>query len=788
MVTVLMRVGWRDLWHLRGQVLASALVAACGMGALIATRGTFESLVEAQTRYYRTHHFADVFVQLRRAPETLVTRLQQIPSVAQVDTRVVADVPLDVPGMREPATARLVSLPSQDRPMLNALEILRGRKPQAGEQYAVVISDSLARAHHLDVGDQVQVVLNGRWQALTITGIALSPEYVYEVGPGMLLPDSRHFGVMWMLRGALGPVMDMDGAFNDVALLLAPGAVSQEVMAAVDEVLRPHGGLGAVTRDGQLSHRFLTDELGELGVVTTTIPTLFLLVAAFLLYVVLTRLVDTQRAQIGLLKSFGLTHLRVGLHYVQLGLSTFVIGTLLGWPLGWMLGKQFVSLYREYFRFPQLEFHLSANLGTFVVGALLGASLLGTVTAVWRAVQLAPAQAMHPAVPSVARISLSSIRRWAPWLPLSVTMMMRNLARNPWKAVFSMMGIACAVSLMLVGRFALDAAHYVLQRQFQWVHRDDLTVYFREPRALVAAQALGKTPGVLRAEGFRMVPVVLHHGHLSKRLELTGLAPGQDLRVLLDPPWRPVSLPEEGLVISCKLARLLRAEPGDALGVDVLEGRRLFWVWRLAKCIDDHVGLSAYVDMRALAVALQEDARLSGVALHIDKGRAQDLYGQLRRMPVIRGLAIRESMQESLRDMLNRSFLFFSAVVVMFASVIVAGVVYNSARIALTERGHELASLEVLGFSQREVCVLLLGEQALLLAMALPLGLACGVGLCALMVPSFDRELFRLPLHLGPWAFVYPVLAALAAAALSAWVVVRRVEGLDLVAVLKTRE
>jgi putative ABC transport system permease protein len=285
-----------------------------------------------------------------------------------------------------------------------------------------------------------------------------------------------------------------------------------------------------------------------------------------------------------------------------------------------------------------------------------------------------------------------------------------------------------------------------------------------------------------------MVPVVMRHGHLSKRLELTGLAPGQDLRVLLDAPVRPIPLPEEGLIVSCKLARLLRAQPGDALSVEVLEGRRPVWVWRLVRCIDDHVGLSAYVDMRALATALQEEARLSGVALRIDKGQAQDLYAQFRRMPVIRGMAIRESMQESLRDMLNRSFLFFSAVVVIFASVIVAGVVYNSARIALTERGHELASLEVLGFSQREVCVLLLGEQALLVAMALPLGLAAGVGLCALMVPSFDRELFRLPLHLGPWAFVYPVLAALAAAALSGWVVVRRVAGLDLVAVLKTRE
>lgn len=690
--------------------------------------------------------------------------------------------------MSEPATARLVSLPPPERPMLNRLQLVKGRAPQPGERHAVVVSESLAREHGLALGQQIHAVLNGRWQALDIVGMALSPEYVYEVGPGMLLPDPRHFGVLWMLREALSPVMDMDAAFNDVALSLSPQAQEPEVLAALDDLLRPYGAAGALGRDGQLSHRFLTDELAELGVVTTTIPTLFLGVASFLLYVVLTRLVETQRAQIGLLKAFGYTHARVGVHYLLLGLATVALGTALGLPLGVVLGDAFVGLYSEYFRFPELQFHLSQGLGLWVLGVMWVCAGLAAATAVTRAVRMSPAQAMRASAPTVARVGLARLRRWAPWLSLSMTLMARNLARHPWKATLSVVGIASAVGLMLVGRFALDAAQHVLAVQFQWVHRDDLTVFFRDARAASAVQVISKMPGVHQAEGFRLVPVVLHHGHQRQRLELTALTAPHRMRLLWDEPSHPVDLPSQGLVLSCKLAKMLKISPGDSLEVEVLEGRRPTLMLVMQSCINDYVGLSAFVDAQVLSPLLHDDGWVSGVAVKRDKGQSAQLYEQLRRLPVVRGLAIRESMQDSLRDMLDRSFLFFSTVVLAFASVIVAGVVYNSARIALTERGHEMASLGVLGFSQTEVGVLLLGEQALILALALPLGLCMGVGLCKLMVPAFDRELFRLPLVLGPWAFVAPGVASVSAAVVSGWMVVRRVRSLDLVSVLKTRE
>jgi len=350
-VNMLGRMLWRDLWHLRGQLVAAALVVACGISVLVAIRGTYQSLLLAQTDYYQTHRFADVFAHLRRAPDALAEQIRQWLGVAQVQTRLVVEVTVDVPGLAEPAMAKLVSVPSAHRPLLNDVQLVRGRYLDAGASDQVLVSEAFALANGLQVGDKLGAVLHGRKKALVVVGIALSPEFVYEVGSGMLFPDNRRYGVMWIAHETLAPAFDMQGAFNDVSVSLWRGANEQDVVAALDGLLLRYGGLSAHGRDAQLSHRFLTDELGELGVMTTALPSLFLVVSAFLLYLVLSRLVATQRTQIGLLKAFGFTDFRVGLHYFGFAWVTVVIGLLAGVPLGVVLGKMFVDVYRDFFTF-----------------------------------------------------------------------------------------------------------------------------------------------------------------------------------------------------------------------------------------------------------------------------------------------------------------------------------------------------------------------------------------------------------------------------------------------------
>lgn len=787
-MTPLARIMLRELWHLRGQVLAAALVVACGIAAFVAMRGTWHSLVVAQQDYYASYRFADVFAGLKRAPLEVAQRIRAIPGVATVDTRVVADVTLDVPGLDEPATGRLVSIPERREPMLNDLALSEGRYVEPGRGDEAIASRTFAEANGLRVGDSIGAVLNGRWTKLTIVGLALSPEYIYEVGTGVVFPDNRHFGVLWIGRPALAAAFRMDGAFNDVALTLAGGATQQDVIDRLDRLLEPYGGLSAYPRRDQVSHRILADEFGEIGITSTWIPALFLGVAAFLLYTVLSRLVSTQRAQIGLLKAFGYSDRKVGLLYLSFALATVAIGAGAGIALGVYLGGLTIDLYADYFHFPRLAFEVPPSLLLEAVLIALAAASVGALAAVRRAAALPPAEAMRPEPPASFRAGTIERSGAARLLPPSLRMIVRNLARRPWRAALSALGVALAIGMMVVGHFGIDASGHLMHVQLDVVKRDDVTVTLREPREAAAREELARLPGVLRAEGFRTVPVWLRNGHRSKKVALTGVDADATLHRLVDRRLRRVGLPPDGVVLGRKLAEILGLAVGDTVVVEVLEGARPTRQVPVAAVVDEYLGLGAWMDRSALARLLREDRLVTGAWLRIDPAHAGQLYARLKQIPAVAGAEVKATVRKVVQDSLDRAFEMFSRVIVGFAAVIVAGTIYNSARIALAERGNELASLRVLGFRQREVVAILLGEQALLVAAAIPLGLAIGYGLAAALVPVFDREMFRLPLVITKLTYAWATLAAIVAALLSGAIVARRIRRLDLIAVLETRE
>ncbi|HEY0664991.1 MAG TPA: FtsX-like permease family protein [Gallionella sp.] len=793
LVKPLDRILWRDLWHLRGQVLAAALVVCCGVMAQVSMHSAYRSLEATRASYYDNYRFADLFASLKRAPESLAGEIRTLPGVAQVRTRVVTEVTLDVPGLAEPATGRLVSIPEVQSAMINDLYLRSGRYIEASHPDEVLVSEIFAQANGLHLGDRLGAILNGRWRELTVVGIALSPEYIYEVGPGMLFPDNRRFGVLWMGREALASAYNMRGAFNDVALTLAPqayntGAGEAEVIAALDRLLLPYGGLSAYGRRDQLSNRFLSDELGEIEVSATYIPAIFLAVAVFLIYIVLSRLVVMQRTQIGLLKAFGYSNLSVGLHYLKFALATVLTGLLPGLLLGLYLGEQVTNLYRDYFHFPLLALAVSPGVLFWAALVNLLAACAGAVAAVRRVTALAPAEAMRPEAPASFHTGAIERSGVAQWLPAPARMIVRNLLRKPWKALLSVLGIGIAVGLMMVSRFLFDAVDHMMMVQFDLVQRDSVTVLFHEPRATRAALEIGRLPGVLRAEQFRAVPVRLRHEHRSKQIALTGMSPGSELYRIVDSRLRSIALPPDGLLLTRKLGEMLGVRAGDTVTLEVLEGARAVREVAVAGLSDELLGIGAYMDAGALARLLREDNLVSGVRLRVDPVFEERLYATLKRMPAVSGVAIRSAMVDSVKEIIDTAFSYVSIIEMLFAAIIIGGMVYNSVRIALSERGNELASLRVLGFTQREVVVLLLGEQALLTLCAIPVGLAIGYGMCLALVPIFDRELFRLPLVFGAQTFIYPIIATLISAILSALLVARRLRHLDLIAVLKTRE
>ena len=787
-MTALQKKLVRDLWHLRSQVLTIAAVAACGIATYVTMRGAYESLTTAQSDYYARYHFADVFVQVKRAPRALAARVAMIPGVATVETRVVEEVTLDVPGLGEPALGRLVSIPERHEPLLNALCLRAGRWIEPGAGNEVLASEAFANANGLKPGDTLGAVINGRWERLYLAGIVLSPEYVYEIRGAEVFPDNRRFGVLWMSREALGPPFQMEGAFNDVALTLAPGASEAEVLTRLDSLLEPYGGLGAYGRADQISHRFLSDELAQDRVTGIFVPTIFLGVAAFLIHVVLTRLVSTQRNAVGLLKAFGYGNAAIGVHYLQFALAAVLVGTAGGVPLGIWLGRGLARLYAGYFRFPELHFVAGGGLLLMAIALSSAAAALGALTAVRAAAALPPAEAMRPESPPEFRAGLAERLGLQEYFTIYTRMILRNLERRPWKAALTVLGMSLAVAILIVGFYFYDAIDYLVRVEFQTALRDDVTLTFATEQGATARHDIEHLPGVLRSEPFRMVPARLRHEHRTRRVGILGLDPGGELRRLVNRRLETVQLPPEGVVLSAKLAEILGVRPGDELTIEVLEGKRPVRSVRVAGTVDELIGVAAYMDKRALNRMLREGDTLSGAYLAVDARAAPRLYALLKQTPAVSGVAVREAMLQSFYATIAESLRISTGALVLFASVIAVGMVYNGARIALSERGQELGSLRVLGFTQREIGWMLLGEQGFLALLSVPAGFLCGYGFCALLTAAMQTELYRMPLVISGRTYAVSFFVVAAASALTGLLIFRRLRRMDLIAVLKTRE
>lgn len=785
-MSVLDRKLLRDLWRLRTQVLAIALVMAAGVTTLVLGVGTYQSLRETQTAYYERHRFADVFAVARRAPERLAAGIAEIPGVAAVETRIVDSAVLDVEGMAEPASAQLVSLPDSGQAVLNTLYIRSGRTPDPAHPDEVVVNDAFAEAHGFGLGARFRAIVNGRLRTLEIVGIALSPEFIYTLAPGALVPDERRFAILWMSRRALEAAFDLDGAFSSVAVKLLAGASEDEVVDRLDALLERYGGRGAYGRRDQQSHAFLDAELDQLEAMTAVLPPIFLFVAAFLVNMTLTRLVALEREQIGLMKALGHSSTAVAWHYLKFVAAIGIIGIVIGMAAGTWLGRGLADLYSQFYRFPFLIFRIDPGVYVIAAAITILAAMLGAVRAVWSVARLSPAVAMQPAAPTRYRRLFGGAHVGR--MPQSAVMITRHIARWPLRAAFTLVGIALSVAVLVASLFTTDAVEHLIDAIFFQADRQDATITFVSERPDSVVSDIARLPGVLTVEPIRALAARLTFGPVSRRVAIEGRPPGADLSRLIDLDGRPVRLPEAGLALTDKLARVLGARVGDLVQVETLDRRRLVVDVPVTAVVQGYVGMASYMDLAALNRLNLEGHMISGVNIKLDAAGRDALYARVKTMPAVASITLQTLALETLRKTMAENIQVMNGVFTGLALVIAFGVVYNSARIQLSERARELASLRVLGFTRAEVSWILLAELAILTVLALPLGWLVGYGLAFGIVRGLETELFQVPLVIERATYAWAALVVLAAAAGSALVVRRRIDRLDLVEVLKTRE
>lgn len=778
----------RDLWRMRGQALAIALVLAAATATFVLSTGVHSSLSATRDAYYARNHFADVFAGMTRAPRSVIAQIAELPGVQRVEGNIVQYATLDFPDRTEPVRALINSVDEGGRNRLNLVTLRRGHMPRPGQTREVVVDETFAKAHGLDLGDDVIAQIYGRREPLKIVGMGLAPNYIYALPPGDLIPDDRRFGIFWMGRKALEAATDRREAINSISLTLERGALEPEIIRKVDAVLAPYGGTGAYGRKDHLSHAFLDSELTQLDAMTRVIPPIFLLVSTFLVYIVLGRMIRTERTQIGLIKAFGYSNWAIGWHYLKFAIVIALVAILMGSLAGIWMGRAMTRLYAEYYRFPFLSYILSADIFILAGALALGSAALGALGGVRSAMRLAPAVAMSPPAPPAYRAGfIERFGRRAGFTAIG-HMIVRHVARWPVRSAVTVLGVALSLGLLFATMQFIDASRAMIDQFFARGQHQDLTVTFTEPRNEDAVYALAQLPGVLRVEAMQAVPVKLSYRNRTERTAIESTDSGARLTSRIDSGGTEIALPPAGLMLSRQLADQLKAHVGDMLLVELLGGRRTRSTQRVVTIIEEVVGARAYADQATLEQLARDATPVGSALLKIDPAERDTILARLKGMPQVLGVTERDAALSKFEQLIQDNILTMIGFYVSFASAIAVGVVYNSARILFSERAHELATLRVLGYHRSEVGIVLLGELALLVLLAVPFGCVLGYWMAKLMMAMFSSDLFRLPFMPSRASYGYATLFVLAAALATALVVSRRVMGLDMVRVLKARE
>ncbi len=778
----------RDLRRLWPQSLAVASVMAAGIATLLIGLGAYYSLFETRRIYYERANFADMFASATRAPKQLLGRIAKIDGVAKVEGRITQTAIVDVEDFAMPATGVFISLPPNTDNQLNQLTFKTGRMPEPGSTRDVAITEGFAKAHGFTVGSEFRAVLRGFRRSFRIAGIALSPEYIYAIGPGDMMPDDRRFAVIWIREPALAAATNMEGAFNSVILKLASGANHLAVGDQLDRILERYGGTKAYTRETQVSHSFLDSELKQLWAMSRVLPPVFLVVTAFLVNMVFSRLIALEREQIGLLKALGYASGEVALHYLKLVVLISVGGVAIGFAAGTWLNMLLTRLYSQFFHFP-FEIHVySGWLYAAAATIAMTSAFAGATNSIIESADVSPAVAMSPPAPPRYKRILPNWKFISQLLSQLTIMTLRNILRWPLRATITTCGIALSVSLLVSSLFSIGSVNFMIDAVFERTDRQDVSISLGDNKSELAVSEARRLPGVLAVEPFRAMAVEFSNGNRKKRTLILGKPEFTDVSRILDSSMKQVSVPSTGLLISEALAKSLGLRVGDTVQVEFLGATRKSSKLPVTGIVQTYIGLLAVMRLDALNRELGEGPRISGFHLLLDQANVDAFLRRVKETPSLAALSLQRVSLARFRETIAQNINYQISVFLSLAIIIAFGVVYNSARIQFSERARELASLRVFGFTNTEVSGVLLLEYALLTIVAVPLGWAGGYVLARILVRGFESDLYRIPFVIERSAYAYAALIAIIAVTFSALIVIRRVRKLDLVRVLKTRD
>ncbi len=780
----------RDVWESWPQFAAAAAVVFCATALYVSFLMTYRSLVVSRDNYYEAYNFADFFVHLEKAPESALRDVEAVEGVWRARGRIVKDVPLEVEGNEGAVVGRIISMPDERDGLINDIHMLRGGYFPGVAAEEVIVNERFAEANALRIGDTFQATLNERKEDLRIVGTCYSPEYVYAIRTvGQFAPDYHDFGIIFARERFVEDAFDMTNAVNDVCGLLHPGANVERVLDTISDRLEDYGVYWKYGRDRQMSNRYLLEELKGVRTSARIVPMVFLIVAAVVIHIIVHRLVEHQRTQIGLLCALGYGKLRVTMHYISYALIIALAGTLTGVLAGYLLAGRFVVIYNMFFRFPSLRvvFHPKAIVVAFTLSC--GMCVIGAVRSAWSVLSIQPAVAIRPAPPA-GRRTFHTGRLSSLWqrLPLLWRITLRNAIRARGRSAFCILGVAVSMMMLVVGSTTSDFFEWIINYQFGEVDASQIRVDFADERPEGAALEIAAQPGVARVEGILQIGGELRNGWRTKLVFILGLEPDSRLYRVYDLQGRSIPLPPDGLLMPDRMAKDLDIRCGDELILDPYIGDKDEYPVRVRAIVEQYMGLELYADRRYLAKALGEGPFLNGAILTTDTGTLDSVMDRLDDLPAVSAVSSSGKMLRDFKETVAELINVAVFIQTLASAIIAFAVIYNASAVSIAEQERDLACLCSLGYERDEVARIATND-------TMPLGLVgvlIGIPLAYLaswgIAQAFSTELYKLPVIVNPLTYARSALLVLCFLLVARAVSRRRVFGINIVQRLKTRE
>lgn len=785
---ILFRKLLRDIKEARGQFISILVIVVIGVMFYSGINSTFRNLSVASEKYYKEYRFADLWVDFYRAPENAVERVNSLPYVKTTTGRLVMDASMTVSD--ENATLRFITLPEVKEDIVNDIVIKSGRYFGKEETNQCLVEEEFYKAHNMKLGDYIYPVISGNEVKMKVIGAVKSPEFIYTLKDGgELMPDNSRFGIVFIKKSFGQEIFGFHGSINSACILLESGVDLEKAKDDIERDLKSLGVMGVIDRENQISNKMLSEEMRGLQSMAGAFPVVFFIVAAVIIYIMMSRMVENQRTQIGVLKALGFSNMQVLYHYLSYSVFIAITGSAIGSIFGMYLGAAFTNLENMYFHLPLADMRMYPDLILPASALTLIFCLLAGYNSCKKVFKILPSEAMLPKAPPIGKkIFMERVKLIWDNTTHAWRMILRNVFRHKRRALLTSTGIIFCVALLLVAFSMKDSIDFMVEQQYKNIQDYDIKVSFSRLLNLEEILEIRNISHVAKVEPVLETGVEIQNGWRKKTIGFTALIKNPEMYRVVDKSGQALSLPKDGILIPEKLSTSLDIKPNDTVFLKPYfpgKEKREVTVKGIAA---QYIGLSAYTSMENVNHIFGEGLMGNSAVIKLqDSTFEKDVKDELKNMASVASV---QSKSDALNALMKNMGAMSSSigVMILLAAILSIAVVYNTATINIFERQRELATLKVLGFKDNEIKKLIFNENYMITVFAILVGLPFGNWLGITMMLSFTTDFYSFPFIAESRTYVLSAVLTLLFTMLANFILMKKIKSISIVEVLKNRE